>query len=68
MTPRHLLHRCRILVSLLPLLLGTACSGGDPARPTVTIYTSIYEHVIASLTPVLQQQSAPPHPAVKQPP
>src|SRR5687768_16152764 len=33
----------------------TACGGGSGTlRPTVTIYTSIYENVIASLDPVLR--------------
>ena len=36
------------------LLVSDACSQGRDQRPTVTIYTSIYEHVISALDPVLR--------------
>jgi iron(III) transport system substrate-binding protein len=41
-------------LALVWLLVSTACSGERSNRPTVTIYTSIYEHVIAALEPVLR--------------
>jgi iron(III) transport system substrate-binding protein len=35
--------------------MSTACGGSTPDRQPITIYTSIYEHVIAGLDPVLQR-------------
>ncbi len=37
------------------LLISTACGGRTSDRQPITIYTSIYEHVIAGLDPVLQR-------------
>lgn len=48
----------RLLFAVLAIAftVGTgACSGDRDTRPTVTIYTSIYEHVIAALEPVLRE-------------
>jgi iron(III) transport system substrate-binding protein len=42
-----------VLLSVIPLLL--ACGKADP-RPTVTIYASIYENVIARLDAVLKEE------------
>lgn len=49
--------RLRLASALLPLAIGVAaaCSSNQPSRPTVTVYTSIYEHVIAGLEPVLRE-------------
>jgi iron(III) transport system substrate-binding protein len=38
------------------LSAAAACGGEGGDRPTVTIYTSVYEHVIAALEPVLQER------------
>jgi iron(III) transport system substrate-binding protein len=43
-----------LAVSLLSVAV--ACGGGAADRPTVTIYTSVYEHVIAALEPVLEER------------
>ena len=41
------------LLAALILSATAACGGRETNRQTVTIYTSIYEHVIAALDPVL---------------
>jgi iron(III) transport system substrate-binding protein len=46
--------RCGLRWILAVVLSATAC-GGDRNPQTVTIYTSIYEHVIAALDPVLRE-------------
>jgi iron(III) transport system substrate-binding protein len=45
--------RALSVVAAFVLSVTAACSGGEGNRQTVTIYTSIYEHVIAALDPVL---------------
>lgn len=42
--------------ALIFLCATSACGGGGGDRPTVTIYTSIYEHVIAAVDPVLRDE------------
>lgn len=53
---RHLARLCRppFPLLLLALVAASACGDGRGGRQTVTIYTSIYEHVIAGLEPVLR--------------
>ena len=41
--------------AVLLALISSACRGDGGGRATVTIYTSIYEHVIAALEPVLRE-------------
>jgi len=44
-----------ILAALFVSATGACGGGGSATRPTVTIYTSIYENVIAALDPVLRK-------------
>jgi iron(III) transport system substrate-binding protein len=43
-----------ILATALCMAVANACGGTTGDRTTITIYTSIYEHVIAGLEPVLR--------------
>jgi iron(III) transport system substrate-binding protein len=52
----HTIGRAAATLSLAVLTVAVACGGDRGDRQTVTIYTSIYEHVIASLVPVLRQE------------
>lgn len=55
MSPRPRSIRC-LAAAILAILTSTTCGEGAGGKPVVTIYTSIYENVIAELDPVLARQ------------
>ena len=59
MGPRSSLHVYRFALPALAVVFlsaTSACGDAGGERQTVTIYTSIYEHVIAALEPVLRDE------------